>query len=80
MGFIDEEDIRIEKELKGKRLICELSFDRRDYDQWQILLPPGVEAWDSPFVAAVITVGAGIYKYEQGDYWQIGRASCRERV
>ncbi len=69
MGFIDEEDIRIEKELKGKRLICELSFDRRDYDQWQILLPPGVEAWDSPFVAAVITVGAGIYKYEQGDYW-----------
>ena len=63
------EDKRIEKELKGKRLICELAFDRSDFDQWRCHLPQGFKAWNYPFVAAVMTVGVGVYEYEQGDYW-----------
>ena len=63
------EDKRIEKELKGKRLICELAFDRSDFDQWRSHLPQGFKAWNYSFVAAVMTVGVGVYEYEQGDYW-----------
>ncbi|HDZ62894.1 MAG TPA: hypothetical protein ENH40_07115, partial [Nitrospirae bacterium] len=68
MDLIDENK-RIEKELKGKRLICELAFDRSDFDQWRLHLPQGFKAWNYPFVAAAMTVGIGVYEYEQGDYW-----------
>ena len=68
MNLFDE-DKRIEKELKGKRLICELAFDHRDFDQWRRHLPQGFKAWNYRFVAAVMTVGVGVYEYEQGHYW-----------
>ena len=66
---LNDEDNRIEKELKGKRLICELSFDRSKFDQWRCQLPPSIKAWQWPYVTAVMTVGVGVYEYEQGNYW-----------
>lgn len=69
MGFIDEENKRIEKELKGKRLICEIPFSLSDFDQWRSILPPSIKAWQWPYVTAVMMVIVGGYKYEHGDYW-----------
>jgi len=63
------ENNRIEKELKGKRLICELAFDRKRFEQWRCDLPKGFPAWEYPHIAVALTVGVGVYDYEQGDYW-----------
>ena len=68
---ISYEDQRIAKELKGKRLICELAFDRGELDQWRkLLFSEGLLGQHFyPSLAAVVTVGSGIYYYNQGDFW-----------
>ncbi len=68
---ISSEDQRIAKELRGKRLICELAFNRGELDQWQQLLSPEeLLGWLLyPSLTAVVTVGTGIYHYNQGDFW-----------
>lgn len=68
---ISSEDYRITNELKGKRLICELAFDRGELDQWRkLLFPEGLPGRLSyPSLTAVVTVGTGIYYYDQGDFW-----------
>jgi hypothetical protein len=69
MNLITENN-HIKQELHGKRLICELAFERSRFEQWTRILPKDVNVWnDYPFIAAVVTVGVGVYEYEQGDYW-----------
>lgn len=64
------EDLRLRAELMGRRLICEVSLDRTEFEglRDEILSEPD-NAWQFPYVAAVVTVGIGIYSYESGDYW-----------
>ncbi len=57
--------------LQEKRLICEMSFSCEDVDVWrQKLMLQGELAWTYyPHLAAVTTVGIGMYHYEHGDFW-----------
>ncbi len=68
---VSSENQRIAEELKGKRLICELAFDRGELDQWRkLLFSEGLLGRHFyPSLAAVVTVGNGIYDYNQGDFW-----------
>jgi hypothetical protein len=71
MDLLAEEAIRA-KQLDGKRLLCEIPFEKDDIDKLrQSLLPQGIEAWDRfPALAAMMTVGLGVYYYDQGDFWK----------
>jgi len=69
MDLSAQENIR-SKELIGKRLICELSFGKADVEQLrQLLLSKGIQAWNFPVLASIMTVGIGIYYYNKGDFW-----------
>lgn len=64
-----EESIRA-RQLNGRRLLCELPFRQDDIEELrQTLLPKGIRAWSHPTLASMMTVGIGIYYYNQGDFW-----------
>jgi hypothetical protein len=71
MDLIAEETARAEQ-LKGRRLLCEIPFEKDDIDTLQqSLLPQGIEAWNhSPALTAMMTVGLGVYYYDRGDFWK----------
>lgn len=58
--------------LKDKRLICEIPFGQ-DYIEslQQALFPMGNQAWNYPTLASIMTVGLGIYYYNQGEFWDV---------
>ena len=62
---------KLSKELQGKRLICEAAFSQEEIKAWlKTIIPQGINAWASrPTLAAVVTVGTGIYKYTGGNLW-----------
>lgn len=68
---LDEGNSRLTGGLKGKRLICEATFSCEEVDAWRnVLVPQGIKVWDShSSLAAVTTVGTGMYHYEHGDFW-----------
>ena len=69
MDYATEETAR-SIQLAGKRLLCEIPFERNDIEQLrQNLLLKGIQAWDYPTLAAMMTVGIGVYYYNQGDFW-----------
>ena len=69
MDLSAEEDVRA-KQLIGLRLLCEVPFRQNDINQLrQTLLPNGIQAWRYPTLAAMMTVGIGIYYYNRGDFW-----------
>lgn len=69
MDFAKEETTRSDQ-LAGKRLLCELPFERGDIEQLrQFLLPKGIQAWSYPTLTAMMTVGIGVYYYNRGDFW-----------
>ena len=73
MDLIAEEAVRADQ-LKGRRLrlLCEIPFEKDDIDKLQqSLLPQGIEAWNrTPTLAAMMTVGLGVYYYDRGDFWK----------
>ena len=70
MDFEKEEATR-SKQLYGKRMLCELPFGQDDIEQLrQTLLPKGIQAWSFPTLASMMTVGLGVYYYNQGDFWR----------
>ena len=71
MDLSAEEVVRA-AQLSGLRLLCELPFGQSEVDQLrQTLLPIGVQAWCHPTLAAMMTVGLGIYYYNEGDFWSV---------
>ena len=57
-------------QLVSKRLLSELQFEQGDIDRLrQNLLPNGIQAWNYPTLAAMMTVGIGVYYYNRGDFW-----------
>lgn len=69
MNLMEQEDVRA-RQLNGKRLLCEIPFGQDDVEQLRkILLPKGIQAWNHPTLAAMMTVGIGIYHYNRGDFW-----------
>lgn len=71
---VNSEDHKIGRALIGKRLICELAFDCGELDQWRELLfsedlSERLSFLTLPSLAAVVTVGGGIYHYNQGEFW-----------
>jgi len=66
-----QENADFSESLKGRRLICEANFEQEKIDELrQGLLPLGIQIWsDYPALAAVITVGTGIYHYNSGEFW-----------
>lgn len=69
MDLIEQEDVRA-RQLTGKRLICEMPFGQDDVEQLRrFLLPKGIQAWSHPTLAAMMTVGIGIYHYNRGNFW-----------
>ena len=69
MDYATEETAR-SIQLAGKRLLCEIPFERNDIEKLrQDLLLKGIQAWDYPTLAAMMTVGIGIYHYNHGDFW-----------
>jgi len=67
----EDDEGRVADELQGKRLICEASFSREDVDAWrQLAVSLHPQVWDLyPYLAAVSTVGTGVFQYEHGDFW-----------
>jgi len=67
----EDDEGRVAEELQGKRLICEASFSREEVDVWrQLTVSLHPHVWDLyPFLAAVSTVGTGVFQYEHGDFW-----------
>ncbi|MBU6995879.1 hypothetical protein [Ferrovum myxofaciens] len=64
-----EESVRA-KQLIGRRLLCEIPFGQDDIERLrQALLPEGIQAWSCPTLASMMTVGIGVYYYNQGDFW-----------
>ena len=71
MDLSAEENVRA-KQLIGLRLLCEVPFRQNDINQLrQTLLPNGIQAWRYPTLAAMMTVGLGIYYYNEGDFWSV---------
>jgi hypothetical protein len=71
MDLSAEEGVRA-AQLDGLRLLCELPFGQNEVDQLQqTLLSIGVYAWRYPTLAAMMTVGLGIYYYNEGDFWSV---------
>ena len=69
MDLMEQEVVRA-RQLTGKRLICEIPFGQDDVEQLRkTLLPQGIQAWNHPTLAAMMTVGIGIYHYDQGEFW-----------
>lgn len=69
MDLREQEDVRA-RQLAGKRLLCEIPFGQDDVEQLrEILLPQGIQAWNHPTLAAMMTVGIGIYYYNRGNFW-----------
>ena len=69
MDLMEQEGVRA-RQLTGKRLICEIPFGQDDVEQLRkTLLPQGIQAWNHPTLAAMMTVGIGIYHYDQGEFW-----------
>ena len=67
---LSEEDLQLRYQLAEKRLICEVPFDRDLIETLREGLFLNHErAWDFPYLAAVVTVGTGIYWYQSGDLW-----------
>lgn len=67
---LDESENCLKTAMAGKRLICEVKFDDTDINAVKDkLLPLGLDAWDYPSLAAVMTVGIGIYSYSGGHLW-----------
>src|SRR6267378_4268125 len=67
---LDAEEKRITLELRDKRLICEAKFELDDIDRLRSeLLPLDRRAWSYPSLAALLTVGIGVYHYDAGDFW-----------
>ena len=66
---LEEEDFQLRCLLDGKRLICEVPFDRSLIEQLRdaLFVHDANEAWRFPNVAAVVTVGTGVYEYQSGD-------------
>ena len=71
IDLMAEEAARAEQ-LKGRRLLCEIPFEKDDIDKLQqSLLPQGIEAWNrTTTLAAMMTVGLGVYYYDRGDFWK----------
>ena len=68
MDYATEETAR-SIQLAGKRLLCEIPFERNDIEQLrQNLLLKGIQAWSHPTLAAMMTIGIGVYYYNQGDF------------
>ena len=68
MDYATEETAR-SIHLAGKRLLCEIPFERNDIEQLrQNLLLKGIQAWSHPTLAAMMTIGIGVYYYNQGDF------------
>lgn len=71
MDFSTEETARA-SQLVGKRLLCEIPFEKSDIERLrQNLLPNGIQAWNYPTLAAMMTVGIGVYHYNQGNFWSV---------
>src|SRR5262249_27915459 len=71
MDLLSEEVVR-SSQINNLRLVCELPFTQNDIDQLRYtLLPMGLQAWHYPTLAAVMTVGLGIYYYNEGDFWSV---------
>lgn len=69
MDLMEQEDVRA-SQLSGKRLLCEIPFVQGDIEQLrEVLLLKGIQAWNYPTLAAMMTVGIGIYYYNRGDFW-----------
>lgn len=69
MNLMEQEDVRA-RQLTGKRLLCEIPFGQDDIEQLRkFLLPKGIQAWSHPTLAAMMTVGIGIYHYDHGEFW-----------
>jgi len=58
-------------QLDGRRLVCEIDFDEELIGKLQEGLQSlHLGAWKAfPHVAAVTTVGVGVYRYKSGSYW-----------
>jgi hypothetical protein len=71
MDLSAEEVVRA-NQLNSLRLLCELPFGQNDIDQLRQTIPPmGIQAWHYPTLAAMVTVGLGIYYYNEGDFWSV---------
>lgn len=70
MDLSDEEATRV-GQLVGRRLLSEIPFNKDDIEQLRCtLLPQGIRAWNFPTLTAMMTVGVGVYFYNQGDFWR----------
>ncbi|MFV2072724.1 MAG: hypothetical protein ACC742_08730 [Thermoanaerobaculales bacterium] len=68
--ILEEEDLQLRYQLVGKRLVCEVPFDHDLIARLRdALFNDPEEAWRFPHVAAVVTVGAGVYEYHSGYFW-----------
>lgn len=69
MDLLAEEAMRV-GQLEGRRLLSEIPFNKDDIEQLRrTLLPQGIRAWNFPTLTAMMTVGVGVYYYNQGDFW-----------
>src|SRR6266704_1018680 len=67
---LDAENNRVSLEQRDKRLICEATFELDHIDRLRSeLLPLDRRAWNYPSLAALLTVGVGVYYYDAGDFW-----------
>jgi hypothetical protein len=65
-----EEDTQLRYQIEGKRLVCEVPFDRALIETLRdALFEHSEKAWQYPNVAAVVTVGVGVYWYQSGVFW-----------
>ncbi len=69
--LLRQKEREFESSLRGKRLICEIPLAEGLIGELQNELEAlGLNAWDDfPSVAAVTTVGVGVYHYQSGTYW-----------
>ena len=60
-----EEDTQLRYQIEGKRLVCEVPFDRELIEKLRAALFEDADrAWQYPSLAAVVTVGIGVYWYQ----------------
>ena len=60
------------RDLEEKRLICEIKFSREEITLWreELFRIGENNAWrEAPALAAVVTVGIGVHKYHEGEFW-----------
>lgn len=66
---LQHDDARLGAALESRRLIAEVGLERTQTERWKkSLLQPGA-GWRYPNLAAVVTVGVGVFAYHEGDFW-----------